>query len=424
METTGQNAYELEGEVVRKEAMLAGGAAPERTPAKRLASVAVALVAAVGLSACTIGDTEDASTAAAPKEAPAAAAVIHTSFEDGTVAATPREPIVLDVTDGAFDDVTVTNEEGREVEGEFNAERSQWRTTETLGYNRDYSIEASATNDDGETITDSSSFSTVVPNSTTSASLVTGQGHTVGIAQPVAVRFESAVGDRKAVQDAIEVTTTPAVEGAFYWVSPSEVRWRPAEFWAPGTEVDVDVNIYGTDMGEGLYGAQDANSNFTIGDEVITTIDDNTKTMTTRINGEVVSSSPVSLGKASTPTPNGTYYIGDRYESLIMDSSTFGVPVDSADGYRLSVNWATQMSYSGIYVHAAPWSVEQQGFTNVSNGCINVTDAYAKSFQNSSNRGDVVKVINTVGPTLPGTDGLGDWNIPWETWRAGNADLA
>src|SRR5699024_942959 len=121
-----------------------------------------------------------------------------------------------------------------------------------------------------------------------------------------------------------------------YWVSPSEVRWRPAEFWAPGTEVDVDVNIYGTDMGEGLYGAQDANSNFTIGDEVITTIDDNTKTMTTRINGEVVSSSPVSLGKASTPTPNGTYYIRDRYDSLITDSSKLGVTVDSAAGSRIS----------------------------------------------------------------------------------------
>src|SRR5699024_11144211 len=211
---------------------------------------------------------------------------------------------------------------------------------------------------DGETITDSSSFSTVVPNSTTNASLVTGQGHTVGIAQPVAVRFEPAVGDRKAVQDAIEVTATPAVERAFYWVSPSEVRWRPAEFCAAATGAHLDDSVDGTAMGEGLYGAQDANSHCTIGDEVITTTDENTRTMTTRINGEVASSSPVSLGKASTPTPNGTYYIGDRYESLIMDSSTFGVPVDSADGYRLSVNWATQMSYSGIYVHAAPWSVE------------------------------------------------------------------
>ena len=201
--------------------MPADRAPSERRPVKRFTSAVVALVAAVGLSACTIGDTEGSSPSAAPEEVPAAAAVIDTSFDNGAVAATPREPIVLDVTGGAFDDVTVTNEEGREVAGEFNAERSQWRTTETLGYSRDYSIEASAANDDGETVTHSSAFSTVTPRSTTSASLVTGQGHTVGVAQPVAVRFESAVGDRKAVQDAIEVTTTPAVEGAFYWVSPS-----------------------------------------------------------------------------------------------------------------------------------------------------------------------------------------------------------
>src|SRR5699024_3983341 len=151
---------------------------------------------------------------------------------------------------------------------------------------------------DGESITNSSSFSTVAPNSTTSARLVTGQGHTVAIAQPVAVRFEPPVGDRKAVQEAVKVTTTPAVEGAFYWVSPSEVRWRPAVFWAPGTEVDVDVNIYGTDMGGGLYGAQDAHSTFTSGAEVITTIDDSAETRTTGVTGVIVSSSPVSLGKA------------------------------------------------------------------------------------------------------------------------------
>jgi len=24
---------------------------------------------------------------------------------------------------------------------------------------------------------------------------------------------------------------------------------------------------------------------------------------------------------------------------------------------------------------------------------------------------------------LPGTDGLGDWNIPWEQWKAGNASI-
>ena len=38
-------------------------------------------------------------------------------------------------------------------------------------------------------------------------------------------------------------------------------------------------------------------------------------------------------------------------------------------------------------------------------------------------RGDIVEVLNTTGPTLSGTDGLGDWNIPWDTWKAGNAGL-
>jgi hypothetical protein len=32
-------------------------------------------------------------------------------------------------------------------------------------------------------------------------------------------------------------------------------------------------------------------------------------------------------------------------------------------------------------------------------------------------------VVNTLGSILPGTDGLGDWNIPWDQWRAGNANI-
>jgi hypothetical protein len=79
------------------------------------------------------------------------------------------------------------------------------------------------------------------------------------------------------------------------------------------------------------------------------------------------------------------------------------------------------MSYSGIYVHAAPWSVSSQGRNNVSHGCLNVSTSNAQWFYDNTRRGDVVQVVNTVGTTLPGTDGLGDWNIPWEQWQAGNA---
>ncbi|MGW9169771.1 L,D-transpeptidase, partial [Agromyces sp. NPDC055657] len=160
---------------------------------------------------------------------------------------------------------------------------------------------------------------------------------------------------------------------------------------------------------------------FTVGDEVIASADDNTKTLTIRRNGEVIKAMPISMGKNSSPTSNGVYIIGDRFDHMVMDSSTYGVPVNSPNGYRTEVDFATQMSYSGIYVHGAPWSVGSQGYSNVSHGCLNVSTANARWFYENTKRGDIVEVVNTVGSVLPGTEGLGDWNIPWDQWRTGNA---
>jgi len=158
-------------------------------------------------------------------------------------------------------------------------------------------------------------------------------------------------------------------------------------------------------------------------DAFIATADDDTKTLTVRRNGEVIKTMPISMGKNSTPTSNGAYIIGDRFSHLVMDSSTYGVPSNSPNGYRTEVDFATQMSYSGIYVHAAPWSVGSQGYSNVSHGCLNVSTSNAHWFYGNTKRGDIVEVVNTVGSILPGTDGLGDWNVPWEQWKAGNASL-
>jgi lipoprotein-anchoring transpeptidase ErfK/SrfK len=246
-------------------------------------------------------------------------------------------------------------------------------------------------------------------------------GSVVGVGQTIAVKFDEIIPDRLVAQEAITITTSPPVDGAFYWVSNSEVRWRPREFWPPGTSVSVEVDTYGVDLGDGLYGQQNVSADFTIGDAVVATADDATKTLTVRRNGQVVNTMPISMGKNSTPTPNGVYIIGDRYRELIMDSSTYGVPTNSPEGYRLEVDWATQMSYSGIYVHSAPWSVGSQGYDNVSHGCVNVSPANAQWFFNNTKRGDIVEVRGTVGSVLAGTDGLGDWNIPWGQWKAGNA---
>ena len=119
-------------------------------------------------------------------------------------------------------------------------------------------------------------------------------------------------------------------------------------------------------------------------------------------------------------TPNGVYQIGDQYEALTMDSNTFGYS-EAEGGYVTDVSYATQMSYSGIYIHAAPWSVWAQGSQNTSHGCINLSMENANWVYQNFKRGDIVTVKNSTGPTLPGYDGLGDWNIDWKTWKAGNA---
>jgi lipoprotein-anchoring transpeptidase ErfK/SrfK len=345
------------------------------------------------------------------------------SVKDGAVGVTVDQPVTVGAEDGVLGAVTMVNDdEGVPVAGELSPDGLTWHTTEPLGYNTRYTLQAQSLGLGGAA-SQQMTFQTHSPENLTMPYLLPNDGEVVGIGQPVAVRFDENIPNRVAAQRAITVTTNPPVEGAFYWLSNREVRWRPAQYWKPGTTVDVAVNTYGVDLGDGLFGQENVTSHFTIGDEVIATADDSTKTLTVRRNGEVVKSMPISMGKNSTPTNNGTFIVGDRFGHLVMDSSTYGVPSNSPNGYRTEVDYATQISYSGIFVHAAPWSVGSQGYSNVSHGCLNVSTSNAQWFFNNTKRGDIVEIVNTVGSVLPGEDGLGDWNIPWEQWRAGNANI-
>jgi lipoprotein-anchoring transpeptidase ErfK/SrfK len=348
---------------------------------------------------------------------------LTSSVKDGAVGVTVDQPVTVGAEDGVLGAVSMVNDdEGTPVAGELSPDGLTWHTTEPLGYNTRYTLNAQSLGLGGAT-TQQMTFQTHSPENLTMPYLLPNDGEVVGIGQPVAVRFDENIPNRLAAQRAITVTTNPPVEGAFYWLSNREVRWRPAQYWKPGTTVDVAVNTYGVDLGDGLFGQENVTTHFTIGDEVIATADDNTKTLTIRRNGEVIKTMPISMGKNSTPTNNGTYIVGDRFGHMVMDSSTYGVPSNSPNGYRTEVDYATQISYSGIFVHAAPWSVGSQGYSNVSHGCLNVSTSNAQWFFDNTKRGDIVEISNTVGSILPGVDGLGDWNIPWDQWRAGNANI-
>ncbi len=395
---------------------------------RRICLMAIALLPALvfGLSACSGNSAPSQPQVIDDKGTPFGDLLVPkltASVKDGAVGVTVDQPVTVAAEDGVLGSVTMVNDdEGVSVAGQLSPDGLTWHTTEPLGYNTRYTLQAQSLGLGGAA-SQQMTFQTHSPENLTMPYLLPNDGEVVGIGQPVAVRFDENIPNRLAAQRAITVTTNPPVEGAFYWLSNREVRWRPAQYWKPGTTVDVAVNTYGVDLGDGLFGQENMTTHFTIGDEVITTVDDNTKTLTVRRNGEVVKTMPTSMGKNSTPTNNGTYIVGDKFGHMVMDSSTYGVPSNSPNGYRTEVDFATQISYSGIYVHAAPWSVGSQGYSNVSHGCLNVSTSNAQWFYDNTKRGDIVEISNTVGSILPGEDGLGDWNIPWDQWRAGNANI-
>lgn len=339
---------------------------------------------------------------------------------DKAIGIQPGTPITVRSSGGSLTSVVIDKADGSALKGDLSADGTTWVSSEPFGYNKRYTVNAKAAGVGGESAS-TVSFTTRAPQNLTQAYLLPQNGETVGIGQPVAVKFDEPIKNKKAAQSAIKITTEPAVDGAFYWISDQEVRWRPKEYWKTGTKVNVAVNTYGIDLGDGMFGQENVRTSFKVGRSMVIKADDRTKLVTFYKDGKPVRKMPTSMGKDSTPTDNGVYLVGDKHSTLVMDSSSYGVPVNSPDGYRTPVDFATQMSYSGIYFHSAPWSVWAQGNTNTSHGCLNLSPDNAQWVMNHTLRGDPVEVRNTVGPKLSGTDGLGDWNVPWSVWSKGNA---
>jgi lipoprotein-anchoring transpeptidase ErfK/SrfK len=331
----------------------------------------------------------------------------------------PIEPVKVTATDGTLTDVVMVNPDGKQVSGELAPDALTWSSTEPLGYGRTYTVTATGAGTDGKAASTTSTFTTLKPRNQTFASVNPLNGQVVGIGQPVAVYFDEPIANKELAEQSIAIQTTPAVDGAFYWFSDKEVHWRPQQYWAPGTKVVTDIKIYGKDLGNGIYGEEDRHIVFSIGDAVIAEADGASHQMTVKINGAVARTMPVSLGKPAAPSSNGIHVVTEHHEIKIMDSSTYGVPVDSPDGYRTKVDWAVRISNSGEFVHSAPWSVGDQGRRNVSHGCINASPDNAKWFFDNVKKGDIVVITNSGGPELHSYDGFGDWNVPWSQWIAG-----
>ncbi len=402
-----------------------GGAAAPTTnsaPVILAAPVTVPSLTSSSQSAASTGTSIDSSVSTSPTTStpppipPVAWALSPTA---GAADVNPTAPISVTVTDGTLVSAMLTTPEGSSVEGALAADGLSWMSTVPLGYGKTYTVAAVAADATGVQTLQNYTFTTLTPDNKTLATAFPTDGLTVGVGQPVAIFFDEPIADKAGVEQMISIKTTPEVVGAFYWTSNKEVHWRPQSYWPAGTAVEVSVNIYGKDVGNGIYGQADKKFAFAIGQSKIATIDDNTKTMVITIDGAVVKQMPVSLGTNQYPTYNGVHVVAEAYESKIMDSSTWGLT--GVGAYRTDVAYATRISSSGEFVHAAPWSVWAQGSENVSHGCVNVSTEDAIWFYENFGYGDIVDIQNTVGPPLQVWDGYGDWTVPWETYSLGGA---
>jgi lipoprotein-anchoring transpeptidase ErfK/SrfK len=406
----------------------------------------------LALTGCSHASPHLTDFEAAPPPAPPAmpGQLVFVQAQNDVVS--PSKMVAVGISDGTLQNVTLVDAAGNAVPGSYDAQHLLWRNAAPLAYGTQYKLTATGTGDDGVAVQGIRDFTTVQPGGFESAEIRAFRGYgpaldggTFGVGQPVVIEFDRNIpdSDKAAVEKSLEVKSSPPTEGAWKWIQDDEIHWRPKQYWLPGTKVTVDANLFGTNMGNGYYGQANLVSNFTIGDSKIAIADHDSKLMRIYINGVDVSSTVgqpwdpnrpgftydhsngarISMGAEGMMTSVGWF---DRRTSsgphVVLEKSLVvrmqpDLPKTDPNYYSELVPYAVRITFSGLYVHWADWSVYDQGVRNVSHGCINMSPNDAVWFYNTFSYGDIVDVRNT-GKPQDLTDGLGDWGQSWDQWLA------
>lgn len=364
--------------------------------------------------------------AAVPTAAPVEVTVTPA---DKATAVSPAKPIVVTVTGGTLKTVAVTAGKTK-IDGSVQSDGT-WQSDDALAYDKTYKVVTTTTDSLGASATKTTTFKTLEPahvaDVTFQANMLASikKGKTYGAGQPVIVAFSRAV-DKSAAEKAIEITTSPSVEGKFYWADSKTVHWRPAKYWAAGTTIKVKVNGLGARLGKGVYG-ENASTNFKIGRQLIAISDNRTHMTKVYIDGKLVRTMKSSLGrgggttgangqKISFWTAGGPHIVLSKERYHTMSSASYGVADPSNPNYYVSdnVEYCTRITYSGEFLHAAPWN-GSLGRANLSHGCINLSMSDAKWVYENFILGDIVDVKNSPR-SLPIYNGLGDWTVSFDKY--------
>ncbi|MFD4544070.1 Ig-like domain-containing protein [Streptomyces bauhiniae] len=383
------------------------------------------LVAALGAGVTGCGSDGNA-LSSTPYDA--ADQIVFNAPTDKAKQADPDKPleVTLKSGEGRITDVTAMDATGRYVAGELAADGGRWHSTSPLAANAHYTVRVSTEDDDGAPGRKVLNFDTTKTASKKSLGVTFGpEAGEYGVGQPVVANLDQPVKDkaqRAVVESGLRVDSVPAVQGSWYWVSDKELHYRPKEYWPAHATVQVHSNLDGIKITDKLRGGRSKDLKITIGDKVEAITDAATHQLTFYKNGEVINTIPVTTGKPGFETRNGVKVVLEKQYFVRMRGTTVGIAEGSSDSYDLPVYYATRVTWSGEYVHAAPWSVGSQGYANVSHGCTGMSTGNAEWFFDHVRAGDVVKVVNSGGHAMEDFgNGFGDWNLDWKKWGTGSA---
>ncbi len=332
-----------------------------------------------------------------------------------------RQELVLASQQGRLTAVTVTAPDGTQIAGSLGEGGTQWHIPpRSLEMETPYTVQTSLVDRYGKTTVETSSFTTMTPTDVLGYSFSVSNGSTYGVGMPISVNFNRPVVDKAAVEGKLAVSTSVPVEGRWSWQGDRTVTFRPKEYWPGGTSVSVAANLRGVESQPDVFALENKSTAVNIGSSFIAVADAATHQMTVSRDGEVVRTMPITTGKPGWETRSGVKVVMSKDGTVIMDASTLGVDKNSADYYRLKVNYAVRLTSSGEFVHAAPWSVASQGSANVSHGCVGMSDANAAWFFQNTKVGDIVQVTNT-GRRQNLGNGITVWNESWDQWVADSA---
>jgi lipoprotein-anchoring transpeptidase ErfK/SrfK len=381
------------------------------------AVTALALLAA----ACTgsgHGTTHARPAAAAKPTASATAPAPRVAITPGNGAngVNPSAGITVTATRGTLTNVTVRTL-GDPVSGHLSQGSRVWHSQWPLDVSQAYTVTATAmapghggTDPKTPEITTTSTFRTLTPRHTFRTYIFEGYHQTYGVGMPIMLIFSQPITDRTAVERSLQLTTSTPVVGAWYWDGSQTLDFRPRDYWPPGTTVSFTGHLNGVRGAPGVYGAHTLTQTFYIGASLVAI--GNTAAHRTQIyyNGKLRYNWPISSGRPGDDTPDGSYLTIEKANPVEM----------KGPGYDLWVPWSVRFTFSGDYYHDAYWSVGQQGFDNVSHGCVNLSPADARTYYNLAVPGDPITIV---GSPRAGTwdNGWTEWFLSWPRYLQGSA---